>query len=207
MWLPFDAESIHPLFAVLAPYFLSHQSHRAEWRTRPDKYILVRCVCHSNTYLYFPTAMFLLGLSPLLVHTNLSCFGTTINPTAGFLIPYHCLDAVPLNKEYWIAEPTNRGSYELTIMEPVWVCPRSSTYICYDCVAWCSCGTPISRSGGCLWLFCLLLRPFCSYCIVSFSLDRRAWFWYYWILLCHVWLILLGGLLFSEEKQREESWI
>jgi hypothetical protein len=59
------------------------------------------------------------------------------------------------------------------------------------------CGTPNIASGRCLWPFCLFLGLFFSYWIALFSLDIRVYDWIDCILLCHVWLISLGGLFFS----------
>lgn len=64
-----------------------------------------------------------------------------------------------------------------------------SLHICYGCVAWCSCGTPTSKSGD-VSDSCLLWGHFSSYWVVSSILDMRY-------VLCHVWLISLEDLLFS----------
>lgn len=77
-------------------------------------------------------------------------------------------------------------------------------HICYGCVPWCSCGTPNSASGRCLWLFCQLLGPFSSYWVALPSLDMRVTAWSYCILLCHVWLMSLGDLLFSGGEKRRK---
>ena len=88
----------------------------------------------------------------------------------------------------------HRGSEtDLTNKEPACVRVRSSAYMLWLCVAWCSCGTPNKKgSGGSLWHFCLLLGP-----VSMSSCDRRVCAQSYCILLYvgHAWWISLGGLL------------
>lgn len=67
-----------------------------------------------------------------------------------------------------------------------------------------------------LWTFCLLLALFPSCWVASLSLDGRACAWYYYNLVCYVWSISMGGLLFSgwgtgrevdlEERGAWENW-
>lgn len=73
-------------------------------------------------------------------------------------------------------------------------------HICYDCWLgiW---GDSWQWEWGCLWLFCLLLESLSSYWVALYSLDMRVCAWYYCILLCHVWVMSLGDLLFSVWRQ------
>lgn len=54
----------------------------------------------------------------------------------------------------------------------------------------------------CLWLFCLLWRLFSSYWISLSSLYMRIFAFSYCNFFFGVWLLSLGGLIFSERKQR-----
>lgn len=57
----------------------------------------------------------------------------------------------------------------------------------------------------CLWLFCQLLESFSSYWVSLSSFDMGVYAWSYCILLCHVWLMPLGDLPFTEGKQRRKG--
>ena len=95
------------------------------------------------------------------------------------------------------------GAHEAAIMKPAWVSARSSTYMLrlfslgflWDSQEW---------EWGCLWLFCLLLGPFCSYWVASFSHDISPCAWPYCILLYHIWFISLGSALFWRETEEEQ---
>lgn len=49
---------------------------------------------------------------------------------------------------------------------------------------------------------CLLVGALSSYWVVSSSLDERVCAWSYCSLLCQVWMLFLGGLLFSGGRWR-----
>ena len=68
----------------------------------------------------------------------------------------------------------------------------------YGCVVWCSYGTSNSGSWGVSDSFA------CSWVALS-SLYTKACAYSYCISLCYVWLISLGGLIFSEGKQRRSG--
>lgn len=71
-----------------------------------------------------------------------------------------------------------------------------------DWVAWCSCGISNSEDRACSDSFCLLVEHFSSYWVASFPLDAMMYAQSYSCFLCYVWLMYLGGLLFSEEGKR-----
>lgn len=77
--------------------------------------------------------------------------------------------------------------------------------ICYSCAAWSSCGSPnvgaedVSDSVAWLCVFFLLLGCFVQP-------YRRGGAKSYHNLICHGWLISVGGLHFSEDKERRSGW-
>lgn len=83
------------------------------------------------------------------------------------------------------------------------ICPL---HIWYHCIAWCSCRTPRSGSGGCLWQFCLILGYFPSYyCII------QPWCGYvclqsYCTIVIPCLVIIYGRTTLLWEKI-EEEWI
>ena len=76
-------------------------------------------------------------------------------------------------------------------------------HICYSGVASCFYRTPNSGDGVSLTLLPALET---SYWVASPTLDMRVCVWSYCILLCHVWLMSLGGLIFSGVRL-EGEWI
>lgn len=92
---------------------------------------------------------------------------------------------------------------EAKMTEPVWVCTRSSVYVLY-LLAGCFCGTPDSGSGGPSDSLPALGTPFFLLGCFTHS-QYESLFQSYCILLCHVELIFLGSLLFSERKWRGGS--
>lgn len=100
-----------------------------------------------------------------------------------------------------VTESTDWDSCGLTeISEHVGVWPRSSVYTLW-LSSWCSCEFPNSGSRFDHWLFCLLMEPFFSYWIVSFSLDCMCMVLFSNVLVC-VWLKSLGGLFFSSGEKK-----
>ena len=91
---------------------------------------------------------------------------------------------------------------ELTIREPAWDWPRPS--LCY--VAWFSWRIPDSGSKECLWVFYWLLGPYSSYWVSLPNFNTRQDAESYYNLICHVLLISMGGLSFSEQKWRKTGY-
>ena len=71
-------------------------------------------------------------------------------------------------------------------------------YIYYGWVAWCSCRNLISGRRN-----CPTCGPFFYGRVALFSLDVLVCVWFYCSLLCCACLISLGGLLFSERRQKQ----
>lgn len=107
----------------------------------------------------------------------------------------------------WPIKPIKQCSHVLaetkaTITGSASVCTGSSTYL----LAWWLCGSPNSGEG--CFSFVLFVLQFGSLS----SLDMRAFSLTYCIFsfvcfgFCQVWLVSLGNLLFSEEKQGKLIW-
>ena len=92
------------------------------------------------------------------------------------------------------------------LSQSLYVSDLGPLHICYCCIAWCTFGTPSSGSRGCFWCLCLLLVPFSSTWLPYLSLIWQYVCAFYCILLCHLWLISLGGLVLSEGKQKNAFW-
>lgn len=87
---------------------------------------------------------------------------------------------------------------EAAITEPSWVFAKSlCMYVMV--VGFLFKGDFWQREWGCLWLFCLLLRPFSS-CWVTLSSFDMACAWCYYTLCC-VGLLSLGALLFFNARR------
>lgn len=67
------------------------------------------------------------------------------------------------------------------------------------CLAWGSYETTKSGSRGCLRFFCLLLAPFLSYQVTLSNLNIKLCAIFY-NMVCHIWLISVGGMPAFEEK-------
>lgn len=78
--------------------------------------------------------------------------------------------------------------------------------ICYPRILCCFCGAPKNESGVYFWHICLLLQHFSLFWVDSSRLDLSVGA-SSCHLLCHGWLKSLGGLLYSEGKGKNGSWV
>lgn len=72
---------------------------------------------------------------------------------------------------------------------------------CCGCIVWCF-GVMLSSGSGCVSDSCLLLSLFSSYWVAFSSINMRTFALSYYISFSCVWLLSIGGLIFSEEKLR-----